>query len=649
MDVFEKYVGQVFDNRYKIEKIIGIGGMAVVYKAVDMLMKRVVAVKMLKDDIANDIQSVKRFINESKAVAMLSHPNIVNIYDVSVKDNVKYIVMEYVEGITLKNYMTRKGVLSFREIMSYTEQILHALDHAHQKGIVHRDIKPQNIMLLKNGIIKVMDFGIAKLPNAETVTMTDKAIGTVYYISPEQVSGKPIDARSDLYALGVLMYEMATGKLPFTADSPVSVALMQVNETAVPPKEVNPEIPTGLEQIIIKAMEKEPDMRFQNAAMMLRQVVKLKENPKIVFKQVSSQPKGGDKKNKSAAKNEATFDDTDSNGKTVKRVRPSMFPVILGIALAFVAVVGIAAFYLVNALFFSDSGTETSLPTPTFVGEIYNDQMMKDLAEDGCYEVEIIEVFSSEYPMGYIMEQDPLPGEKRKITPNVQLCPLKLTVSKGERNGIIPDITMYDYRDAKILLTNQGFIVNSTIGEAHPTYLANTVIRTEPPIGTLVNTDEAVIIYYSTGSNLQTVMVPQFIGMSETQALNEIVTNKLEVGNVTYEESPKASGTVLTQSIQEAESVPEYTEIDFVISLGMPETKPPETEPLPPETETTALDTTDTEPPDTELPEENSESDINPPEITPPEDTDVPINNPDENNNHGNTPEETTDDPYDVR
>ena len=225
MEGYERYVGQVLDNRYRIERIIGMGGMAVVFRAEDLLMRRIVAVKILKDDIARDEVSVKRFINESKAVSMLSHPNIVTIYDVSVRSDAKYIVMEYIEGITLKNYMTKKGKLEFREIIMYTEQVLRALEHAHQKGIVHRDIKPQNIMLLKNGIIKVMDFGIAKLPNAETVTVKDSAIGTVYYISPEQASGKPIDARSDIYSLGVMMYEMATGKLPFTADSPVSVAL----------------------------------------------------------------------------------------------------------------------------------------------------------------------------------------------------------------------------------------------------------------------------------------------------------------------------------------------------------------------------------------------------------------------------------------
>ena len=274
MELYEKYVGLVFDNRYRVERIVGIGGMAVVFKATDLLMRRTVAIKILKDEISADEQAVQRFKHEYRAVAMLSHQNIVNIHDASVRDNIKYIVMEYVEGITLKNYMQHREVLNLREIISYTTQILRALDHAHKKGIIHRDIKPQNIMLLKNGVIKVMDFGIAKIPNAETVTMTDKAIGTVYYISPEQVNGSPTDARSDLYALGVMLYEMATGSLPFSAETPVSVALMQVNDTATPPREINPHIPVGLEQIITRAMEKDPDARYQSAEEMLRRAEK---------------------------------------------------------------------------------------------------------------------------------------------------------------------------------------------------------------------------------------------------------------------------------------------------------------------------------------------------------------------------------------
>ena len=353
MDKFERYVGVVFDNRYKIDKIIGVGGMAVVYKAIDLLMKRIVAVKMLRDEIAADEQSVRRFINESKAVAMLSHPNIVNIYDVSVRDNVKYIVMEYVEGITLKNYMTRKGVLSVKEIISYSEQILNALEHAHAKGIVHRDIKPQNIMLLKNGLIKVMDFGIAKLPNAETVTMTDKAIGTVYYISPEQASGHPIDARSDLYSLGVLMYEMGCARLPFDADSPVSVALMQVNEKALPPRKVNSALPVGLEQIVMRAMEKNPTDRYQNAKEMLKHLLRLKENPHIVFREVRK-----------------------AKPRKPHRASHAMLPIILGVTLAFLGVAAVSAAYAISAIFLNNTTQKAeTIKVVDFVGKTYSTQL----------------------------------------------------------------------------------------------------------------------------------------------------------------------------------------------------------------------------------------------------------------------------------
>lgn len=330
MENFERYLGQVFDKRYRINRIIGIGGMAVVFEASDLLMNRTVAVKMLKETINNDTQSVKRFLNESKAVSMLSHPNIVNIYDVSVKDDLKYIVMELIRGITLKNYINRKGALNLKEVYSYAEQILLALEHAHAKGIVHRDIKPQNIMLLKNGRIKVADFGIAKLPDAETVTMTDKAIGTVYYISPEQASGKKIDARSDLYSLGVVLYEMTTGKLPFNADSPVSVALMQVNDAAVPPRQLNPEIPPGLEQLILCAMQKDPEKRYQSASQMLTHIRQLRENPEAVLRvpHITTVPSES-----VVAGLEKEGVKTDKSG-TVKpakkrRVSRSMFPVIL--------------------------------------------------------------------------------------------------------------------------------------------------------------------------------------------------------------------------------------------------------------------------------------------------------------------------------
>ena len=285
MDVFNKYVGQVFDGRYKIEGTVGVGGMAIVFEATDLLTNRKVAVKMLKDSVSGNTQAIKRFIIESKAVAMLNHENIVKIYDISVRGEHKYIVMEFLEGITLREYMKNKGPLSWRETVEFTEQILAALDHAHMKGVVHRDIKPQNIMLLEGGFVKVTDFGIAKIPKAETLTMADKAIGTVFYISPEQAQGRKIDARSDIYSLGVMMYEMVTGKMPFIADTPVAVIYKHISTPPVPPSQLNPKIPIGFEQIILCAMEKNPENRYQSAAQMLRHLHRLKQDPSVVFVQ----------------------------------------------------------------------------------------------------------------------------------------------------------------------------------------------------------------------------------------------------------------------------------------------------------------------------------------------------------------------------
>ena len=251
----ENYVGKRLDGRYEIIEIIGVGGMAVVYKAFDNIDNRIVAVKVLKDEFLQNEEFRRRFKNESKAIAVLSHPNIVKIYDVSYGDNLQYIVMEYVDGITLKEYIEQQGRLDIREAIYFVTQILRALQHAHDKGIVHRDIKPQNIMLLSDGTIKVTDFGIARFSRSETRTMTDGAIGSVHYISPEQAKGSVTDAKTDLYSVGVVLYEMLTGKVPFQSDNAVSVALMQLQNDPVRPRELNPDIPVGLEQIIIRAMQ----------------------------------------------------------------------------------------------------------------------------------------------------------------------------------------------------------------------------------------------------------------------------------------------------------------------------------------------------------------------------------------------------------
>ena len=281
--MMDKFVGKRLDGRYEIQEIVGVGGMSVVYKAHDEIDDRTVAIKVLKEELLESEEFRRRFKNESKAIAVMDHPNIVKVYDVGLGDRVQYIVEEYIDGITLKEYIEQQGVLPWKDALYFATQILCALQHAHDKGIVHRDIKPQNIMLLKDGTIKVTDFGIARFARSEQRTMTDKAIGSVHYISPEQAKGEATDAKSDLYSVGVLLYEMLTGKLPFDADSAVSVALMQVQQKAVPPSQIVPDIPPAVEHIVMKAMRKNVEARYQNAGEMLADIEKFKENPDVIL------------------------------------------------------------------------------------------------------------------------------------------------------------------------------------------------------------------------------------------------------------------------------------------------------------------------------------------------------------------------------
>ena len=284
----DKYLGKRLDGRYEIHELIGIGGMANVYRCTDTLDDREVAIKILKDEFLNNEEFIRRFKNESKAIAMLSHPNIVKVYDVSFGDMIQYIVMEYIDGITLKEYIERQGVIEWKDTLHLTTQVLRALQHEHESGIVHRDIKPQNIMLLQDGTIKVTDFGIARFSDKATRTMTDQAIGSVHYIAPEQARGDVTDGKTDIYSVGVMLYEMLTGKLPFDGDSAVTVALMQLQSTPARPREVNPSIPVGLEQITMRAMEKQPEDRYTSAAEMLSDIERFRLNPSIVFDYGSS-------------------------------------------------------------------------------------------------------------------------------------------------------------------------------------------------------------------------------------------------------------------------------------------------------------------------------------------------------------------------
>ena len=551
MENYEKYVGMIFDGRYRIQRIIGLGGMAVVFEAEDLLMHRTVAVKMLKEGVGDDATSVKRFINESKAVSMLSHPNIVSIYDVSVREDLKYIVMEHIHGITLKNYMSRKGKLPVREAVSFTEQILRALDHAHSKGIIHRDIKPQNIMLLKNGMIKVADFGIAKLPSAETVTVTDKAIGTVYYISPEQASGKPIDPRSDLYSVGVMLYEMVTGTLPFSADSPVSVALMQIHNTPRPPRALCPELPLGLQQIILRAMEKDPDRRYQSAREMLRHIVALKNNPDTIF-------------NLSGAQKEEEEEDPMPMRK--RKEKATMLPIITGVLTAFLLVGAVTGFYIMSRVIKAQKADAAqTIKVGNFVGQVYSEEMQASMPAE--YHVTVEYRYDEESEPDTILEQDPKPGEQRNVIAGKQYCELTLTLSRGAQSFALENYAILDARMVSLEMERLG--LKSTVTEEYnDTVLEGYVIRTEPAAGETVTSGDMITLVVSKGQKVEYVSVPDFRGMARADALRLLYSTPLSLGKVTYVKSELEEGSVVSQSRPVGTQVPSGAAVDFEVSAG---------------------------------------------------------------------------------
>ena len=548
MDAYQNYIGLVLDNRYRLKRLVGIGGMAMVFEADDLLKKTTVAVKILKEEFAADEVSVQRFINESKAVLMLSHPNIVKIFDVSVKGEYKYIVMEYIDGITLKAYMQRKGALSVKETIAYSIQILRALEHAHLGGVVHRDIKPQNIMLLRSGQIKVTDFGIAKLPDAKTLTATDKAIGTVYYISPEQAAGeKGIDRRADLYSVGVMMYEMITGKLPFDGENPVSIALKQISEEPKPPHELNPNIPEGLEQIILFAMEKDKDKRFQTATQMIDLLKRVRENPGVVFKQKNTPKKHSGTQSK----------------------KSTMLPIIMGVASAFLLVALISAFTVVHDIFFGDTANNTvTIEVDQFVGRAYDDALQKEL-EKSNYRVKVDYAYSADTESGTVIAQTPKAGESRKGIKGQKFADLTLTVSRGEEELYMDDYTYFDKRQAQIDLRGKGFTV--TVSEDYSDVVPDgCVISTSPAAGEKVSAGATVILLVSKGEKIETTVVPNFVGTTSVDAYELLVKSDLRLGTISYRYDDYADyGIIVEQSLSMGTPVPKgMAKINFVISKG---------------------------------------------------------------------------------
>lgn len=545
---FKDLVGTTLDSRYKIEKCLGTGGMSVVFKATDLRDGSAVAIKMLRDDVADDKESLSIFMNESKVVSMLSHPNIVSIRAVSFKTEKKYLVMEYIDGISLRTYMDRRGALDFDEFISFSEQILAALEHAHSRGVVHRDIKPQNILVLKDGFIKVTDFGIAKVPEkSKGKTISDNAIGTVYYISPEQAAGKSTDSRSDLYSFGVLMYEMATGRLPFDDERPISILMMQIHDKPLPPRKINRQIPRGLERLILTLMEKDPRRRYQTAKDVFIQIRRLGDNPLVSVpspKQMATEARS--RKN-----------------RTERPPSRSFFPIALGIACAVCFIGLVSVFYGLDALNFGAPGT-SSLKVPDSVGVEYSEEIITELGfNEEDYIVTVEYLTSNTVEKGKIISQKPSAGARRKSP-----CHVTISVSIGPELVTFGDYLMMNWRVAQTRLRSEGYGVN-IIREENAAIPEGYVYATEPMPGEKVAPGSMINVYVSAGTEQVLVTLPGFVGMTEREAKTFLDENNLLVGDVTYTRSPMKAGTVIATSHEAGVGAYAYvTAIDFVVSGG---------------------------------------------------------------------------------
>ncbi|MBO5109919.1 MAG: Stk1 family PASTA domain-containing Ser/Thr kinase [Clostridia bacterium] len=563
MERSEQFFGRVLDSRFRIDRLIGSGGMADVYLATDLVAEREVAVKILKSEISREEAAIKRFVNEAKVISMLSHKNIVSTFGVSLKGKLKYIVMEYVHGITLKNYMKKKGTLSVSEILCYTEQILEALEYASSKGIVHRDIKPQNIMLLKNGFIKVTDFGIAKLPTSETITLPDKAIGTVYYISPEQAKGGKIDVRSDLYSLGIMMYEMATGKLPFVSESPVSVAMMQINKAAVAPRKLNPELPIGLEQIINIAIKKDPRDRFQSAAQMLSYIHKFKRNDRIVFHPTQMKRKRP-LFARLGARLQGWLERRRQSRKTREPINP--YAVAIGALSAALITTLVAGGLIIGGLIRTKDHVST-LAVPNLVGQRYTEELAEYLTESEYFlfsDASVLYLYNADAPVGTVLSQSPAPDTELPLEEG-QKHALTLTVSAGDKDSVMPNLRYLSYETAAEHLRKEGIL--HTVKEVYDDVIPKGhVCRASVSAGDTVLYGTEVTVYVSLGP--QALSVPALISLTEAEAARQIASHGFVLGEVTYVTSESPVGTVISQGVDAYTSAPKYSKIDLVISLG---------------------------------------------------------------------------------
>lgn len=574
----DKYIGKMLDGRYEIIELIGSGGMANVYKAKCHRLNRMVAVKILKSDMAENEEIRRRFRDESRAVAQLSHANIVSVYDVPSSGDTEYIVMELIDGITLKQYMERRGQMDWRESLHFIIQIMRALEHAHSRGIIHRDIKPQNIMVLRDGSVKVADFGIACLQN-NAQTLTQDALGSVHYISPEQARGEHIDARSDIYSAGVVLYEMLTGRLPFEGDTAVSVAIQHLSSVPLAPSEIREDVPKGLELICMKAMCADINKRYASATAMLEDLESFRKNPDIDMEYIREELKEKEnteatryiskkelseavRNKKEKEKDELAAEKQEKTGIAGTKDEKKRMAIIIG---AFAGAL-LLVFLIFTLIFngFGDGGDSSGHKVPDIRG------MTVEKAEklEGIKDIFTIEVVgtkeNSKYKDGEIISQDPSEGTLRKnnLTIQVYVC------AKVEKS-YMPTVLNISESEAKSILNNMSLGLNIQVQDKpSDTVAKGLVVATSPAAGAEIRQGNTVIIYISSGREIKPVTVPNFVGMTEEKANLEAQKLGLVVGASSSEYSDKPAGTVIRQSISATTEAKTGDNIYFTISLG---------------------------------------------------------------------------------
>lgn len=552
----DKYIGKILDDRYEIIELIGSGGMANVYKALCHRLNRYDAVKIMRDETAANTELRRRFRAESQAVAMLSHPNIVSVYDVSHNDDVEYIVMELIDGITLKQYLQKKSVLDPSEVLDFTIQTAKALEHAHSKGIIHRDIKPQNIMLLKDGMIKVADFGIASLEN--TVEENNgETVGSVHYIAPEQARGEAPDARSDIYSLGIVMYEMLTGRLPYVGNSDVEVAVKHMNTDPVTPRDIVPSIPEELERICLKAMNSNIDERYQSASEMLADLEEYKSQSLAAHVLEDSEA--------------VLIDSEEPPRRRAQRSRRSK-KIALSSGILAVLLFVIIGFVFLNGYFLKDLFSDpVKVKVDNFVGRYYED-VINDKDYKKIYDFKVTFKVDLEHEYGIILSQDPESGRSKTVSDKgskivVELVCAAETVDDQKRLLKVPDIVNHEREEAISMVQDAGFTYSLEQAPSD-SITKGYVISTDPVDGAAADEGSEIKIIISTGPETVMTKVPQLKGLSKDAAIAKIESSNLSIGSISTAESDLDAGTVIDQNIAAGTQIEEHTKISITVSSG---------------------------------------------------------------------------------